>query len=197
MTDDHTRPASLAEAWTVARDAFAQGRTVRQIVHITGLSEAQLNARVRAERWSGPPPPDWRAIREAWESGLSASAVARRHAVCADTVRKRARRQNWQRTQASGLAALRRAVGALEQALAQCDAADPLSTARLAAALSMAAGRLSRAEKQRLALVPQSAEPGSDPGAEDEAMRALAITMLSRMGGLDEEDDENNDAGAP
>ncbi len=174
--------------WQWARAALARGHTVRQIAQATGLEATQIETRIQKEHWPAPPPPDWLAVRQDWESGLSISTVARRHGMCADTVRKRRRKQNWQRHKPSGLDALRRAVKTLEQALDQCDAADPVSTARLAAALSMAAGRLSRAEKQRLNLRPPGDDSGDDFAAQDESFRTQAIALLCRLGGAEAEE---------
>ena len=184
-----TQDRTFAQAglWHDARIAYAAGRSARQIAHATGLLPSQISARANAENWPAPPPPDWAAMRKAWCNGEPASAIARRCGVSVFTVRKRCRRENWSRVQTSGLAALRRAVAALEQAMDGCDDADPVSLSRLAAALSMAAGRLSRVEKSRDGGGDDKDASAGAPGAEDEAMRAQISTLLMRLAGEEEE----------
>jgi hypothetical protein len=98
-------------------------------------------------------------------------------------------REGWQRGQSRGIDALRRAVGILETAMDQADMGDTALITRLAAALSMAAGRLRDAEKLETAKNTPFDEPFSTEG-EDEAARAEVLAMLTQLAGSVEEGEE-------
>jgi hypothetical protein len=98
-------------------------------------------------------------------------------------------REGWQRGQSRGIDALRRAVGILETAMDQADMGDTALITRLAAALSMAAGRLRDAEKLETAKNTPFDEPFSTEG-EDEAARAEVSHMLLQLAGSVENEEE-------
>jgi len=169
--------------WAEARALYGQGKTARQIAYALGLPIAKITSRAAAEHWPAPPPPDWQAIRNQWEAGKPVRVLAMQFGVSETTVRKRRMRENWQRGTARGIDALRLAVRTLEEAMEHADLGDTVITTRLAAALSMAAGRLREAEKQLF----ESAGSGRDLNdiygteGEDEAMREQMMEMLVRL----------------
>lgn len=81
---------------------------------------------------------------------------------------------------------MRLAVRTLEDALELTDIGDPVTTSRLAAALSMAAGRLRDAENSQ----PDKASASSgEPEGENDAMREQMADMLMRLTGEEEGED--------
>ncbi len=169
--------------WAEARALYGQGKTARQIAYALGLPIARITHRAVAEHWPAPPPPDWQAIRHQWEAGQPVRVLATQFGVSETTLRKRRTRENWQRGTARGIDALRLAVRTLEEAMEHADLGDTVVTTRLAAALSMAAGRLREAEKQ----IFDANQPGRDLNdvygteGEDEAMREQMMEMLVRL----------------
>ncbi len=178
--------------WAEARALYGQGKSARQIAHGLALPIAKINQRAMSEHWPAPPPPDWRVIRSAWESGQTDRALAQRYGVSASGLQKRRRREGWSRHHERGIDALRRAVRTLEAALDNADLADTVLTTRLATALSMAAGRLRDAEKQLYGHGQNEAgnELAQNLEGENEALREQMTTMLMRLAGEEEPEDE-------
>jgi len=175
--------AANKSEWAEARALYGQGKTARQIAHALGLPIAKINQRSMSEHWPAPPPPDWQAIRNQWEAGKSVRVLAIQFGVSEGTVRKRRTRESWQRGTARGIDALRLAVRTLEEAMEHADLGDTVATTRLAAALSMAAGRLREAEKQIFDTNPSGRDLNDAFGTEgeDEAMREHMLEMLVRL----------------
>ncbi len=175
--------------WQQARTLYVQGQTPRQIAHITAIRPSIIVSRAARERWPAPPPPDWEAIRKAWEAGQPDRVLVLQYSISASGLRKRRTRENWSRTSTRGIDALRRAVSTLEEALDQADMGDTVVTTRLAAALSMAAGRLRDAEKQQAEK--QKSHRGNDDiydfEGEDESLREHMTEMLMRLAETEEE----------
>ncbi len=190
MSDDHNSQPILLAKWAEARTLYGQGKTTRQIAHALDLPVAEMTRRALVEHWPAPPPPDWSAIRDAWEAGKPMTALAAHFGVSAATLRKRRVREDWQRSHARGIDALRLAVRTLEDTLDRIDPADTVATTRLAAALSMAAGRLRDAEKQILEKPRQRTDLDEALGldGEDEMFREQMTQMLMRLAGGEETD---------
>ncbi len=189
MSAENPNPQETASIWQQARILYAEGRTARQIAHITSLLPSAITTRATQERWPAPKPPDWDSIRDAWEAGKPDRALATEYGVSASALRKRRLREHWSRTNARGIDALRRAVSILEEALDHTDVSDTVVTTRLAAALSMAAGRLRDAEKQQSAKV--QSQRGNDDihdfEGEDDSLREHMTDMLLRLAEGEEE----------
>jgi len=132
--------------FTLARTLFEQGYSPRMIARRTDILPSLIKAQAIAQHWQPGPALDWTQLRHQFERGMDLVEIAQTCIVSLSTLRKRSRREKWSRNVTSGLDALRKSVQALELALAAAPADDPILTTRISTALSMAAGRLSRAE---------------------------------------------------
>lgn len=177
MTDDDK------SLWVQARALYAQGLTPRQIAYRLNLPITMVTQRSKKEDWPAPPPPDWQAIRNVWEGGQSVRMLAKQFKISENRIRKRQTKEGWQRGLARGVEALRLSVRTLEDTMQQTDPGDATAIARLAAALSMAAGRLRDAEKQIVEKNQPIIEPesGFGPEGEEEILREQMMTMLLRL----------------
>ena len=177
MTDDDD------SLWRQARALYAQGLTPRQISYRLDLPSTIIIKRARDENWPEPPPPDWQAIRNAWEGGQSVRMLAKQFKISENRIRKRQIKEDWQRGLARGVEALRLSVRTLEETMKQTDPGDTTAIARLAGALSMAAGRLRDAEKQITEKNQSKGEEqsGFDPEGEEETLREQMMSMLLRL----------------
>lgn len=129
-----------------ARNLFEAGLSPRRIAAKLNILPSVIKRQAEQQGWQAGPPANWQQIRREFEQGCSQSELARKHSISISTLRHKSRRENWSRNPVTGLEALRRAVGALENALENAGPADPILTTRISTALSMAAGRLSRVE---------------------------------------------------
>lgn len=91
---------------------------------------------------------DWAAVRMLFMRGWDLMAIHRQTGISYSTLRKRRKRENWQRYGHVGLRAMRTAVTALEDAVSLTAPTDSVQLARMANALSLAGYRLGRAEKE-------------------------------------------------
>ncbi len=164
--------------FTESRRLFALGYTARQIAVQVDLLPSIITAAALEHNWPCLARPDWNKIRARYEAGEDIMDIVQHTTISLSTLRKRKRRENWTRSSISGLAALRAAVTALEATLAATCEDDPVLTIRVGTALSMAAGRLSRAEngKHNTAADEAPLETPVDPD-DDFSMAELARIM--------------------
>lgn len=168
------KPQLKAAIIAEAKFLFERGLTVRQIAHKLDQLPSAIKSQAQQHNWVAGTVTDWGKLRQRYEEGEDITQIAKTCTVALSTLHKRKRRENWSRERTSGLDALRRAVAALENALQNAPDDDTVLTMRISTALSMAAARLSRAEKG-LGPIENELDPQDD--ADDEQ----AITELSRL----------------
>ena len=129
-----------------ARRLYGLGFSPRQIAARLDLLPSVVKQHAAAGNWPAGQATDWQQLRQRFEQGEDITDIAANTIVSKSTLQKRKLRENWNRVKITGIDALRRSVSALQSALANAPEDDPVLTTRISTALSMAAGRLSRAE---------------------------------------------------
>ena len=168
-----------------ARSLFEQGYTFRQIARQTDQLPSVIKEYAQQHNWVAGTATDWAQLRTRFECGEDLVSIAKSCTVSLATLRKRKKRENWSREQTRGIDALRRAVASLESALHSAPAEDAVLTMRISTALSMAAGRLSRAEK---GLTPIAEEPETQQNHTDDEQAVLELERLLGQWRVNEEE---------
>ncbi len=166
------------ELFIEAKRLFEAGLTPRQIARQLDILPSRIKRAAEQQNWQGAVPTDWVHIRQQFEQGARQCDLAKQHRVSLSTLGQKARREKWSRITTTGLDALRRSVAALETALAEAPENDPVLTMRISTALSMAAGRLARAENGGKLVPPD--EP-DEFESEDAADNQFAMAEFGRL----------------
>lgn len=181
------------ELFIEAKRLFEAGLSPRQIARQLDILPSRIKRQAEQQNWQGAAPTDWVRIRQRFEQGARHCDLAREHRVSLSTLGQKARREKWSRITTTGLDALRRSVVALETALAEAPENDPVLTMRISTALSMAAGRLARAEQNGGKLAPPD-EP-DEFESQEAADNQFALAEFSRL--LGEWRPADGEAGPP
>ncbi|MBL1431390.1 MAG: hypothetical protein COA60_007785 [Robiginitomaculum sp.] len=169
-----------------ARRLYSLGFSFRQIAAKLGILPSLIKAEANNNNWQAGQAPNWKQLRKRFEQGEDIVDIASNTIVSLSTLQKRKLRENWSRVTITGLDALRRSVSALQTALDSTPEDDPVLTTRISTALSMAAARLSRAEKGLDPIEFDTEISAIDDADDEQATAELARVMNDwRVDGVD------------